>query len=75
MIIIQAADVYYVKQVINFLTEMISMFERPKCLCILMSQEVPFQNSTKDVLQFAWENKILDFTILQPSAHLQTVDD
>lgn len=65
LIIVIADDKHFVKQVIDFLTETIPMFERPKCIGILTNGEMIPEKSIKQLLTYAWKKKFLDFTILQ----------
>lgn len=61
LIIIYANGVSFAKQVIDFISVTVPLYERPKCLCILPNESLDY----KKILLYSWENKILDFTVLR----------
>lgn len=65
LIIINSDDFSYVKQVINFITQVIPINERPKCLWILPHKQSIFKESAmNNIFLYAWKKNILDFSIL-----------
>lgn len=69
LVIIHANDINFAEQVMDFLSETVPMYERPKFLCVLLNGNSNFQKSIKSLLVYAWEQKILDFTLVQPTSN------
>lgn len=52
------------KLLTDLLVRLVPLNQRPKCLVILVFHNTNFQKEIKNILRYAWKNKILDFTIL-----------
>lgn len=65
LIIAFVDDAYFVRQIIDYVAEVVHVYERPKFLCILSNEEKFFNQSIKNTLNYAWKNKFLDFTVIK----------
>lgn len=64
--VIYADDVNFVIQVIDYISQVVPIYGRSKCLCMLLTKFKNFDQSDIEKIQmYAWKNKILDFTVIQ----------
>lgn len=55
-------------EIINFINYYENQYPkqpRQKCLVIYFTEKISFKNSLKKILQYAWQKKFLDFTIVE----------
>lgn len=58
-------DLTDTKSLIDLMVKLIPLNPRPKCLIFSFDQSPNFESIIKNILRYAWQNKILDFTIIE----------
>lgn len=53
------------RSILNYFVQLSPVPTKPKCLLLLFSDNILFQNYSGKILQYAWNLKFLDFTILK----------
>ena len=67
-------DVENFRSTIDIIAELDSVNPRPKTLLIFHSYNFSSSSSTKEVLEYAWDKKFLDFTIMDEHCTIQYYD-
>lgn len=71
LIVIYTNHVSFAMRVIDLSTQVISAYDRPKFLCF--SLDTRFEKSLKRLLKYAWDKRILDFTLLSMNQENGTI--
>ena len=64
-------NVQSLRSIIDIIVELDSVNPRPKTLLIFHSYNFSSSSSTKEVLEYAWDKKFLDFTIMNEHCAIQ----
>lgn len=66
LIIFYTSNLFELESFIDFLKMVLPVWTFPKCLDVIFRDELTFYNETrvKNILDYAWKNKFLDFSII-----------